>query len=128
MGLNRFAKYELAGEGIVGSYIHMQGKVGVIIEAGCASAAAAQNESFRSLVKDITLHIAASSPVCITRDEVPPGLVEKEEEIFREQMKDKPANVIDKILVGKIDKYYSGVCLLEQGFIKDPDQSIADLV
>jgi elongation factor Ts len=128
MVVPRFANYSVNGEGVVASYIHMQGKVGVLIEAGCDSAAVAQNESFRSLVKDITLHIAASSPVCITRDEVPSGLVEKEEEIFREQMKDKPANVIDKILVGKIDKYYSGVCLLEQGFVKDPDKTIADLL
>ncbi|MGK0188047.1 MAG: elongation factor Ts [Verrucomicrobiales bacterium] len=128
MVVPRFANYSVDGEGVVASYIHMQGKVGVLIEAGCASAGVAQNESFRSLVKDITLHIAASSPVCITRDEVPSDLVEKEKEIFREQMKDKPANVIDKILVGKVDKYYSGVCLLEQAFVKDPDKSIGDLL
>lgn len=128
MVVPRFANYSVDGEGVVASYIHMQGKVGVLIEAGCASSGVAQNESFRSLVKDITLHIAASSPVCITRDEVPAELVAKEEEIFREQMKDKPANVIDKILVGKIDKYYSGVCLLEQAFVKDPDKSIGDLL
>ena len=128
MVVPRFANYSVGGEGVVASYIHMQGKVGVLIEAGCASAGVAQNDSFRTLVKDITLHIAASSPVCVTRDEVPEELVEKEKEIYREQMKDKPANVIDKILSGKIDKYYSGVCLLEQAFVKDPDKTIGDLL
>jgi elongation factor Ts len=128
MVIPRFASYSVEGEGVVASYIHMQGKVGVLIEAGCVSAAVAQNDSFRSLVKDITLHIAASSPVCISRDEVPAELVEKEMEIFREQMKDKPEHVIDKILVGKIDKYHSGICLLEQAFVKDPDKTIGDLL
>lgn len=128
MVVPRFAHYSVDGEGVVASYIHMQGKVGVLIEAGCGSAGVAGNDAFRSLVKDITLHIAASSPVCITRDEVPSELVEKEKEIFREQMKDKPANVIDKILEGKVDKYYSGVCLLEQAFVKDPDKTIGELL
>ena len=128
MVIPRFANYSVDGEGVVASYIHMQGKVGVLIEAGCGSADTAQNEAFRTLVKDITLHIAASSPICIGRDEVPSELVEKEKEIFREQMKDKPANVIDKIIGGKIDKYYSGVCLLEQAFVKDTDKTVGDLV
>jgi len=79
-------------------------------------------------VKDITLHIAASQPICIGRDEVDSTLVEKEKDIYREQMKDKPENVIEKIIEGKIGKFYSGVCLLEQAFVKDPDKSVGDLV
>jgi len=118
----------VAKEGVIASYIHMQGRVGVLIEVSCETDFVAKNDNFREFVKDITLHIAAAQPLCIAREEVDPEVVKKEEEIFREQMKDKPANVIDKILVGKLDKYYSTVCLLEQGFIKDPDQTIGDLL
>ncbi len=132
MAVPRCTRYALGEEGgdagVVASYIHLQGKVGVLTEVNCASDGVAQDDSFRELVKDITLHIAAAQPICITREEVPSDLVEKEKEIFREQMKDKPAEIIDKIVGGKIDKYYSTVCLLEQGFIKDPDQTVGDLL
>jgi elongation factor Ts len=126
--ISRVTNYAVEGDGVVASYIHLQGKVGVLIEAGCLSAEIASNEAFRSLVKDITLHIAASQPICIGRDEVDSTLVEKEKDIYREQMKDKPENVIEKIIEGKIGKFYSGVCLLEQAFVKDPDKSVGDLV
>jgi len=125
MGLTRFERYDLAGEGLVSSYIHMQGRVGVLIEVTASQAEAA---SVRELVKDLTLHIAAAQPVCIERSEVPSELVEKEKEIFREQMKDKPANVIDKIIEGKLGKFYATHCLLEQPFIKDGDRSIQQLI
>jgi elongation factor Ts len=88
----------------------------------------AKTDSFRAFVKDITLHIAAAQPTCVTREEVCPDLVAKEREIYAEQMKDKPANVIEKILEGKMDKFYSTTCLLEQGFIKDPDQTVGDML
>jgi elongation factor Ts len=124
----RFARYAVEGEGVVASYIHLQGKVGVLVEVSCASAGAAQKDEVRELVKDITLHIAAAQPVCIAREEVPSDLVEKEKEIYSEQMKDKPANVIEKIVEGKLGKFYSNICLLEQGFVKDPDQTIGELL
>ncbi|MEM8953219.1 MAG: translation elongation factor Ts [Verrucomicrobiota bacterium] len=126
----RFERYtvEEGVAGAVSSYIHLQGKVGVLVEVGCSEADTVGNEKFRELVKDITLHIAAASPVCVGRDEVPSELVEKEREIYLDQVKDKPENIIEKIVSGKIDKYYSTICLSEQGFVKDPDKTVGEVV
>jgi len=115
-------------EGIVASYIHLQGKVGVLVEVNCETDFVAKNENFRSFVKDITLHIAAAHPLYVSRDDVPGTLVEAEREIYKAQVKGKPANVVEKIVDGKLDKFYSTVCLLEQGFIKNPDITIKDLL
>ena len=115
-------------EGIVASYIHQQGKVGVLVEVNCETDFVAKNEGFRAFVKDITLHIAAAQPLYVTRDEVPAEIIEKEKEVYAGQVKGKPENVIAKIVEGKLDKFYSTVCLLEQGFIKDPDLTIKELV
>src|SRR6266850_3636253 len=115
-------------EGIVASYIHLQGKVGVLVEVNCETDFVAKNENFRSFVKDITLHIAAAHPLYVSRDDVPAKVVESESAIYQAQVKGKPANVVEKIVDGKLDKFYSTVCLLEQGFIKNPDQTINDLV
>jgi elongation factor Ts len=115
-------------EGIVASYIHLQGKVGVLVEVNCETDFVAKNENFRVFVKDITLHIAAAHPLYVNREEVPAKVVESERAIYQAQVKGKPANVVDKIVEGKLDKFYSTVCLLEQGFIKNPDQTINDLV
>lgn len=117
-----------AKEGIVASYIHLQGKVGVLLEVNCETDFVAKNENFRAFVKDITLHIAAAQPLYVSREEVPAKTVEAERAIYEAQVKDKPANVIGKIVDGKLDKFYSTVCLLEQGFVKNPDQTINDLV
>ena len=87
-----------------------------------------QSDAFAALVKDLTLHITAAKPLCITREEVAAEIVDKEKEIFREQMKGKPDDIIDRILEGKMNKFYSTNCLLEQGFIKDTDKSISDLL
>jgi len=115
-------------EGIVASYIHLQGKVGVLVEVNCETDFVAKNENFRGFVKDITLHIAAAHPLYVSRDDVPAKVVETERAIYQAQVKGKPANVVDKIVDGKLDKFYSTVCLLEQGFIKNPDQTINDLL
>jgi elongation factor Ts len=115
-------------EGIVASYIHLQGKVGVLVEVNCETDFVAKNESFRAFVKDITLHIAAAHPLYVSREEVPSALIESERAIYKEQVKGKPENVVDKIVDGKLDKFYGTVCLMEQGFIKDPDHTIKDLV
>lgn len=128
MALSRFERFELDGEGVIASYIHPPGKVGVLLEAGCTKADTASNEKFREVVKDIALHIAAAQPLCVSRDEVPADKVESEKEIYREQVKGKPENIIDKIVEGKLDKYYASMALLEQGFIKDPDKSVNDLL
>ncbi len=118
-----------AKEGVVASYIHLQGKVGVLVEVNCETDFVARNDSFREFVKDITLHIAASSPLVVSREEVPADKVEKERDIARSQVAGKPANIVEKIVEGKVDKYYASVCLMEQVFIKSTDnQLVKDLV
>ena len=115
-------------EGVVASYIHLQGKVGVLVEVNCETDFVAKNENFREFVKDITLHIAASHPLVVSRDQVDPALLEKERAIYRGQVQGKPANIAEKIVDGKVDKFYSSVCLLDQAFIKNPDITVKDLV
>jgi len=115
-------------EGVVASYIHLQGKVGVLVEVNCETDFVARNENFREFVKDITLHIAAAHPLYVSRADVPGNLIEAEREIYKAQVKGKPENVADKIVEGKLEKFYSAVCLLEQGFIRNPDVSIKDLL
>ena len=115
-------------EGIVASYIHLQGKVGVLLEVNCETDFVAKNDVFREFVKDITLHIAAAHPLYVSREDVPGGLIESEREIYSAQVRGKPAAIVDKIVEGKLEKFYGTVCLLEQGFIKSPDQTIRDLV
>ena len=115
-------------EGIVASYIHLQGKVGVLVEVNCETDFVAKNENFREFVKDITLHIAAAHPLYVNREDVPQNTVDAERSIYEAQVKGKPENVVEKIVAGKLDKFYSTVCLLEQGFIKNPDQTVKELV
>jgi elongation factor Ts len=117
-----------AKEGVIASYIHLQGKVGVLVEINCETDFVAKNENFRDFVKDITLHIAAAHPLYVSRDQVPAEILEREREIYRAQVVGKPANVVEKIVDGKLEKYFSTVCLFDQAFIKNPDQTINDLV
>jgi elongation factor Ts len=117
-----------AKEGTVASYIHLQGKVGVLVEINCETDFVAKNDIFREFVKDITLHIAAAHPLYVSREQVPEQLVAAEREIYSAQVTGKPANIVDKIVDGKIDKFLGTVCLLEQGFIKNPDLTIKDLL
>jgi elongation factor Ts len=115
-------------QGIVGSYIHMGGKVGVLLEVACETDFVARTDDFQEFVHNVAMHIAAASPVAVTREEVDPSLIEKEKEIYRGQMEEqgKPAEMIDKIVEGKVDKYYSEIVLLEQKYVKDPDVTVAD--
>jgi elongation factor Ts len=115
-------------EGIIASYIHMAGRVGVLIEVNCETDFVAKNENFREFVKDITLHIAAANPRFLQREDVDAAFIAKEREIAAEQVKGKPANIVDKIVDGKIEKVFAENCLLEQAFIKNPDITIRDLV
>lgn len=117
-----------AKEGIVASYIHLQGKVGVLVEINCETDFVAKNEVFRDFVKDITLHIAAANPLCVSREQVSEALILKEREIYAAQVVGKPANIVEKIVDGKVDKFLSTICLLEQAFIKNPDLTIKDFV
>lgn len=117
-----------ASEGVVESYIHLGGKVGVLVELKCETDFVAKNEAFQSLAKDIAMHVAAASPLYVSREDVPEDVVEKEREIAASQAEGKPAQAIQKIVEGKLDKYFATICLLEQPFVKDPDQSIKELL
>ncbi len=117
-----------AKEGVIGSYIHVGDKVGVLVEINCETDFVARNESFRSFVKDVTLQVAAATPLFVKRDEVPESLLAVERDVASASVKGKPAAVVEKIISGKIDKYYSTVCLLEQTFVKDNTKTINDLL
>jgi elongation factor Ts len=114
--------------GLVESYVHTGGKVAVLVSIGSDSADVSSSEQVATLAKDICMHIAATSPVCVSREEVPADLVQKEKEIAQAQAEGKPPQAIEKIVTGKLDKYYAGACLLEQPFVKNPDQSIQQYV
>ena len=120
-----------ASQGMIGSYMHM-GKIGVLVEVNCETDFVAKTDDFQQMVKDICMHVAAADPVpaYVKREEVPSEVIDKEKEIFASQVKDKPEHVVEKIVEGKLEKYYSDVCLLEQVFVKDPDgkQKIKDLI
>ena len=107
----------VANEGCIASYIHHGSKLGVLVEINCETDFVARNDSFRELVKDITQHIAAANPSYVKREDVPANVLDSEKEIYRAQVKDKPPQAVDKIVAGKLEKFYSTVCLLEQPFV-----------
>ena len=117
-----------ASEGYIGSYVHANGKIGVLVEVCCETDFVGKNETFRNFAKDLAMHAAASSPRYLTREEVPGEEIEKEKEIYRESVKDKPENIQEKILAGKIDKFYSEICFLEQKFVKDDKLSVQQYI
>jgi elongation factor Ts len=116
----------IATEGLVGSYIHAGGKIGVLIEVNCETDFVAKNDKFQAFVRDIAMHIAASSPQYVRREEVPTDVIEREKEIYRAKAREtgKPDNIIEKIIDGQINKFFADVCVLEQPFIKDPDKTV----
>jgi elongation factor Ts len=116
--------------GVVGSYIHMGGKVGVLVEVNCETDFVARTDDFQTLVKELALHIAAADPKFVRREEVPAELLEKEKEIYRAQFADsgKPANVVEKIVEGKLGSFYSQIVLLDQPSVRDPNVTISQLV
>lgn len=120
----------IASEGRIGSYIHAGGKIGVMVEVNCETDFVAKTDDFQVFAKDIAMHIAASNPSYVRREEVPPEVLEREKEIYRAQARDakKPDKIIDKIVDGKLEKFYGEACLLEQPFVKDPDITIQDLL
>ncbi len=129
-GLNIAAKKSSRAtkEGVVGSYIHSNNKIGVLVEISCETDFVAKNEEFKELVKDICLQIASAAPLYLNRDEVPAEMIEREKAIYIEQVKGKPENIIDKIIEGKLDKFYKEVCLTEQVFVKDDKKKITDVL
>jgi elongation factor Ts len=124
----------VAAEGAVGSYIHMGGKVGVLVEVNCETDFVARTDEFQSLIRDIAMHVAAAEPRYVTREEVPAGDLDKEREIARAQAKNDPKNankpdtVIDKIVEGRLNKFYEEAVLLDQPFVKDPAKTVGDLL
>ena len=128
ISVRRNEKWDVEGTGAIASYIHMGGKVGVLLELTCGKEESIDNPDFKELAKDLTLHIAATAPEYLSRDEVPTSQVEEEKDIFRKQLVGKPENIIDNILTGKINKYFSQICFLEQGFVKEEKQSITQLI
>ena len=118
------------GEGIVYSYIHGGGKVGVLVEVNCETDFVAKTENFQNLTKDVAMHIAAMNPVYVKREDVPQDIVGKEKEIYAAQAKEsgKPEKIIDKIVEGKLEKFFQEFCLLEQSFVKDTDVTIGALI
>lgn len=120
----------VASEGLVASYIHGAGKIGVLLEVNCETDFVARNPDFIQFTRDVAMHIAATNPICVRREEVPADIVARERAIFEEQAKatGKPAAVIQKIVDGRVDKFFAENCLLEQKFIKDQDKSISDVL
>ena len=130
-GLSKAAKKagRIAAEGIVSSYIHGNGRIGVLVEVNCETDFVAQTEGFHALVKDIAMQIAASNPLYVSREEVPADVIEKEKEILIAQSRNegKPENIIEKMVEGRIKKFYKDVCLLDQDFVKNPDMTMRQL-
>jgi len=118
----------VASEGCVGSYIHAGGKLGVLIEVNCETDFVAKTPEFQGLVKELAMQVAAANPRCVRREELDADVIAQEREIYAAQSADKPPAVIHKIVEGKLDKFYRDVCLLEQGYIRDPARTIADII
>jgi elongation factor Ts len=119
-----------ASEGSVGSYIHPGGKIGVLLEVNCESDFVARTEEFQTLVKDLCMHIAAANPQYLRREDVPEAVIERETNIYIAQAKEggKPERIVERIVQGKLEKFFQDICLLEQRFVKDPDIAVGDLV
>ncbi len=117
-----------AKEGIIASYLHAGGKVGVILELNCETDFVARNEEFKLLAQEIALHIAAAQPTFVSRDEVPAANIETEKAIYAEQVKDKPDAIREQIVNGKLEKYYEQVCLLDQPYVREPEKKVKDLI
>ncbi len=118
------------GQGVIATYVHAGDKLGVMLEVDCETDFVARTDNFKAFGKDVAMHIAASAPLCLDRESLDTALLEKEREIYRAQMlkEGKPEKIIDKIVEGKLDKYYSEVVLLEQPFVKDNDKTVGDLL
>lgn len=131
-GLSQAAKKagRIAAEGVVASYIHGGGRIGVLVEVNCETDFVAQNEGFKTLVKDIAMQIAASAPTYLKREEVPEDVLEHERSVLREQAlnEGKPEKIVDRMIDGRIEKFYKENCLLEQAFVKDSDKSVQDVI
>ncbi len=129
-GLAKQAKKadRIANEGVIESYIHAGGRIGALVELNCETDFVARTEDFKELAKGLALHIAASNPLYVSSEQVPSEVVEKEKEIYKEQAGDKPADILEKMLEGKVQKYFEEVCLLNQPYVKDSSKTVAELL
>ncbi|MBF6569209.1 MAG: translation elongation factor Ts [Candidatus Binataceae bacterium] len=118
----------IASEGAIGSYIHAGGKLGVLVELNCETDFVAKTPEFQTLLREVAMQIAAANPRCILREELAPEMIQQEREIYASQSAGKPEAVINKIVEGKLDKFYREVCLMEQAWVRDPNRTITDLV
>ena len=120
----------VAAEGVVEAYIHAGGRIGVLVEINCETDFVAKTDAFKAMARDIAMQIAAANPSFVRREEVPAEIIEHEREVLRAQAlnEGKPANIVEKMIVGRVDKYYKEVCLMEQAFIKEPDKTITQLI
>jgi elongation factor Ts len=117
-----------AKDGRIESYIHQGGKIGVLLEVNCESDFVARNDDFKTFVRDLAMQIAAANPIYVKKEDIPPESIEKEKEIIKAQIKDKPAAAIEKITEGKLAKFFEDACLMEQPFVKDPNMKVKDLL
>jgi elongation factor Ts len=117
-------------EGVIEAYIHPGERLGVLVEINCETDFVGRNEEFRRLARDIAMQVAASNPIAVSRDQLPPDLIEREQDIYRSQARSsgKPEQVVERIVEGKMEKFYRDTCLLEQPFIKDPDRTVGDVI
>ena len=115
-------------EGLVGHYIHMGGKIGVLVEVNCESDFVARTDKFQELIKELAMHIAAANPTYVRREDVPADVIGREKDIYKDQVKDKPAQVVDKIVEGKLNSFYQQVCLMDQASVRDATVTISQLV
>lgn len=120
----RNISYTVQGTGAIAAYVHLGGKLGVMVEVGCQNADSVQKPAVKDMLADLTLHITAVNPACIARDQVPAETVKAEQEIYAKQVEGKPAHIVEKIVVGKLEKFYGQICLVEQPFVKDQDKTV----
>jgi len=118
----------MASEGSVGAYIHAGGKLGVLVEVNCESDFVAKTPEFQTLVKEVAMQIAATNPRCVRREELAPEVIHQERQIYASQSEGKPQQIVDKIVEGKLEKFYREVCLIEQSYVRDPNRTVSDLV
>jgi len=118
----------VASEGTVGTYVHAGGKLGVLVEVNCESDFVAKTPEFQTLVKEIAMQIAAANPRCLRREDLPPEVINQERQIYASQSAGKPEPIVNKIVEGKLEKFYREVCLIEQSYVRDPNRTISDLV
>ena len=124
--IRRFAKFDVEGEGCIGSYIHAGGKIGVLVQIASPAVSAANKDLLQGFLRDIAMHTAAAAPAFVSRDQVPTDVLDREKEVYRAKAKEsgKPDAIIEKIIDGQINKYYADICLVEQAFVKDTDKTI----